>query len=231
MSELSKLESILNYKFKNRDYLKQALVHRSYLNEHLDFTLGHNERLEYLGDAVLELVVTEYLYEKFPEKDEGVLTNWRAALVNSKMLYQVASSLNIEEFLHLSKGEAKDKSSKSRRYILADSVEAIIGAMYLDKGINPAKKFISKNIISNLEEIINKGLYLDPKSRFQELSQEKEGTTPHYNLLEESGPDHEKTFVVGLYLKDKLVASGKGLSKHEAQVKAAQVGLVKKGWQ
>ncbi|MCF7820340.1 MAG: ribonuclease III [Candidatus Pacebacteria bacterium] len=231
MSELSKLESILGFKFKNKDYLKQALVHRSYLNEHLDFPLGHNERLEYLGDAVLELIVTEYLYQNFPEKDEGVLTNWRASLVNSKMLFQVAKTLEIEEFLRLSKGEAKDKSSKSRRYILADSVEAVIGAIYLDKGIKPAKKFIEKNIIAHLDDIISKGLYLDPKSRFQELSQEKEGITPRYGVLEESGPDHDKIFVVGLYLNNELVAKGKGSSKHEAQVKAAQEGLLKKGWQ
>ncbi len=230
MSNLIKLEKILNINFKNKDFLKQAVVHRSYLNEHSNFNLGHNERLEYLGDAVLELAVTKHLFHSFPDKDEGVLTNWRASLVNSKILYEVAKDLKVEEFLYLSKGEAKDSNTKSRKFILADAVEAIIGAIYLDKGMKDAENFVKKNIIFRLDEIIKKGLYLDPKSRFQELSQEREGITPHYEVLEESGPDHDKNFIVGLYLKNKLISKGNGTSKHEAEVKAAHKGLLKKGW-
>jgi ribonuclease-3 len=230
MVDLSKLEKKLNIIFDNKDFLKQAVVHRSYLNEHPDFELGHNERLEYLGDAVLELAVTRYLFNSFPDKDEGVLTNWRAALVNSKILYEVARDLKIEEFLYLSKGEAKDKNSKSRKFILADAVEAIMGAIYLDKGMDVAENFVKINIIFRLNEIIEKGLYLDPKSKFQELAQEKDGVTPHYEVLEESGPDHNKNFVIGLYLKNKLISKGEGLSKHEAEIKAAHNGLLKKKW-
>lgn len=230
MTDLSKLEERLNIVFKNKDFLKQAVVHRSYLNEHPNFNLGHNERLEYLGDAVLELAVTRYLFHAFPDKDEGVLTNWRASLVNSKILYEVAKDLKVEEFLYLSKGEAKDTNTKSRKFILADSVEAIIGAIYLDKGMKVSETFVKNNIIFRLEEIIKKGLYLDPKSRFQELAQEREGITPHYEVLEESGPDHDKNFVIGMYLKSKLISKGNGSSKHEAEVKAAREGLSKKGW-
>ncbi|NCD00715.1 ribonuclease III [bacterium] len=230
MNDLSKLEKRLNIIFDNKDFLRQAVVHRSYLNEHPDFNLGHNERLEYLGDAVLELAVTKYLFHSFPDKDEGVLTNWRASLVNSKILYEVARELGVENYLHLSKGEAKDKNSKSRKFILADAVEAIIGAIYLDKGMEASEEFVRKNMICKLDEIIEKGLYLDPKSRFQELSQDKKGITPHYELLEESGPDHDKNFVIGLYLENKLIAKGEGTSKHEAEIKAAREGLLKNKW-
>lgn len=230
MNDLSKLEKRLNIIFDNKDFLRQAVVHRSYLNEHPDFNLGHNERLEYLGDAVLELAVTKHLFHSFPDKDEGVLTNWRASLVNSKILYEVARELGVENYLHLSKGEAKDKNSKSRKFILADAVEAIIGAIYLDKGMEASEEFVRKNMICKLDEIIEKGLYLDPKSRFQELSQDKKGITPHYELLEESGPDHDKNFVIGLYLENKLIAKGEGTSKHEAEIKAAREGLLKNKW-
>ena len=225
-----KLQNKLEVSFKNPDFLKQALVHRSYLNEHPDFPVGHNERLEFLGDAVLEIVVTEFLYLNFKDTDEGDLTNWRASLVNSKMLHVIAEELNLEDFLYLSKGEAKDKNKKSRQYILANAVEAVIGAIYLDQGLDVAKTFILKNIVSKLDEILRSESYLDPKSRFQEEAQEKKGVTPHYEILNEEGPDHAKIFTVGLYIGDELIVKGNGSSKQEAQVEAAAKGLIKMGW-
>lgn len=230
MENLEKLEKRLSVKFHNPELIHQALVHRSYLNEHPDFPLGHNERLEFLGDAVLEIVVTEFLYLNFKDTDEGDLTNWRASLVNAKMLYIIASELKLEEYLYLSKGEAKDKNKKSRQYILANAVEAVIGAIYLDQGLEVAKEFILKNIVCKLDDILSNHLYLDPKSRFQEEAQEKKGITPHYEILNEEGPDHAKTFTVGLYLGQELVASGEGSSKQEAQVDAATKGLQKMNW-
>ncbi len=230
MNDLKKLEKIIDVKFKNKDLLQQSMVHRSYINEHSSFRVGHNERLEFLGDAVLEIIITEYLYLNFPDKPEGDLTNWRASLVNSKMLYQVAQNLNFDEHLLLSKGESKDRDSKARQYILANSVEAVIGAIYLDQGIEPAKKFVFKNVISNLDEIIKNKTYLDPKSRFQEVAQEIVGVTPSYQVLKEEGPDHAKKFTVGLFLKEELVSSGEGSSKQEAQADAAEKGLKAKNW-
>ncbi len=205
-------------------------MHRSYLNEHPDFRMGHNERLEFLGDAVLEIVVTEYLYLSFVDTPEGDLTNWRASLVNAKMLYEVASELGIEDYLYLSKGESRDKNKKSRQFILANAVEAIIGAIYLDQGIEIAKKFILKNVVSKLDDILRNQTYLDPKSTFQEKAQEHKGITPHYEILEEKGPDHAKIFTVGLYLEEEMVATGVGSSKQEAQVDAAANGLKKMDW-
>jgi len=230
MKNFSKLEKRIDIKFKNQNLLKQALVHRSYLNEHPNFVLGHNERLEFLGDAVLEIVVTEHLFHQFPNTPEGDLTNWRASLVNSKMLAQVANELNLENHIYLSKGEAKDRNSKARQYILANAVEALIGAIYLDHGIRSSKKFIKKEMLSKLEHILAHELYLDPKSKFQEKAQEISGITPHYKVLSEVGPDHAKIFEVGLYLNDELIAKAKGSSKQEAQVKAAAKGIKKKGW-
>lgn len=230
MKEISGLEKVVGLKFKNKDLLKQAVVHRSYLNEHPGFGLSHNERLEFLGDAVLEIIVTEYLFNSFPETPEGDLTNWRASLVNAKMLTYIAGQLSLEKYIYLSRGESKDKNSKARQYILANAVEALIGAIYLDQGIRAAKKFVKEKILSQLDNILSNKLYLDPKSRFQEKAQEEYRITPHYKVLGESGPDHAKVFEVGLYLGDDLVARGKGLSKQEAQVEAAAKGLKKKDW-
>jgi ribonuclease-3 len=229
-NNLIKLQKKLEVNFKDKNLLRQALVHRSYLNEHPEFKMGHNERLEFLGDAVLEIVVTEYLFLNFPEVPEGDLTNWRAALVNAKMLYEIANDLGVEKSLYLSKGEAKDKNKKSRHFILADAVEAIIGAIYLDQGMKASKNFILKNIVSKLDSILKNKLYLDPKSRFQEKAQEMRGITPYYKILDETGPDHAKIFTVGLYLDDDMIAKGKGLSKQEAQVEAATNGLKKLNW-
>jgi len=210
-------------------HLKQALVHRSYLNEHSDFPLGHNERLEFLGDAVLELVVTEYLFEKF-DNPEGELTNYRAALVNGHNLALVARTLDVEDQLYLSKGESQDKNEKSRNYILANSMESIIGAIYLDFGWDEVKRFVTDTVIATLPEILEKKLYIDPKSRFQEESQARMSLTPSYKVLEESGPDHKKLFRIGAYLGKELVAEGEGMSKQEAQIDSAAKSLVAKGW-
>jgi ribonuclease-3 len=230
MQEILRFEEQLGISFKNHDFLQQALVHRSYLNEHPDFKYSNNERLEFLGDAVLEIVVTEYLYLKFPTTPEGDLTNWRASLVNAKMLNLIAREIEVEDYLLLSKGEAKDKNTKARQYILANAIEAIIGAIYLDQGIEAAKKFILERIVSKLDNILKNELYLDPKSKFQELAQEKTGITPTYKILKEEGPDHDKLFTVGLYLQEELVATGVGSSKQEAQVDAATNGLKAKRW-
>lgn len=228
MNQLSKLEQKLGIKFNNKDLLKQALVHRSYINENPDFYLGNNERLEFLGDAVLELAVTEYLYRNYPNP-EGELTSWRAALVNSKMLAKIARRLGINKYLFLSKGEEKD-TPRAKECILANAFEAIIGAIYLDKGYEKAKEFVDKNIIKELPEILEKQLYKDPKSRFQEEAQDRVGITPTYEVLEEWGPDHRKHFIVGVFLENDLIAKGEGNSKREAQEDAAKNALEKKGW-
>lgn len=224
----SKFEKIIKIKFKNKLLLKQAFVHRSYLNEHSNFELDHNERLEFLGDAVLELIVTEYLYNNYPNP-EGDLTNLRASLVNAKILSNIARNLGMENYLFLSKGESQD-TGKARNYILANAFEALIGAIYLDQGWNKAKKFVTNFVLIKLPEILEKRLYIDPKSRFQEVAQEKLGITPTYKVLKETGPDHAKIFEVGLFLDKELVTTGKGSSKQEAQEQAAENGLQKKGW-
>jgi len=228
-NELKQLEQTLGVTFKDKDVLRQALVHRSYLNEHPDFRLGHNERLEFLGDAVLELVVTEYLYANY-QNPEGELTNWRAALVNADMMAEICDGLDVESYLYLSKGEAKDKGTKARRYILANAIEAVIGSIYLDLGWDEAKDFIHRTVLVRLPGILHNQLYIDPKSRFQEAAQEKAGVTPSYKVLSEEGPDHNKIFEIGVYIGKELVAKGSGSSKHEAQVAAAAEAIKAKGW-
>jgi len=217
----------INIDFNNINLLKQAFVHKSFINENPGFKLGHNERLEFLGDAVLELVSTDFLFKKFNDKPEGELTNIRASLVNSHHLTLVAKELEIEKYLFLSHGEEKDKDSKARQYIIANCMEAII---YLDNGYANAKQFIEKYIFKNVDEIVDKKLYLDPKTQFQEKAQELYNITPKYKLLEESGPDHKKSFVVGLYVDKKLITKGRGSSKQEAEINAAILGLKKKDW-
>ncbi|MAF13548.1 MAG: ribonuclease III [Parcubacteria group bacterium] len=229
MKDFSKLEKKLKVNFKNKDLLKQAFVHRSYINENSGFKLGHNERLEFLGDAVLELVTTEHLYSNYPNP-EGELTNWRASIVNSQMLAKLARKINLEDYLYLSKGEAKDTNGKARNYILANTYEALIGAIHLDGGYKQASKFINENLIPELPHILSNELYLDPKSKFQEISQEKLGITPSYKVLKESGPDHDKKFQVGVYLEKELIGTSTGSSKQEAQVNAASKALENKKW-
>lgn len=229
MTNLSKLEDKLSLKFNNQDFLLQALTHRSYLNENPSFKVGHNERLEFLGDAVLELVVTELLYLRYPEKPEGELTNFRAALVNSKMLSELAVDLELNDFLLLSRGEAKD-TGRARQIILANAFEALIGALYLDSGYDAAKKFIEDNLMPRLEKIVSEKLYKDPKSLFQEEAQDRIGITPNYEVIKEWGPDHDKHFIVGVYLGKELVAEGEGHSKQTAQEEAARLALHIKNW-
>ena len=228
MKDFAKLEKNLGIKFKNRDLLKQACVHRSYLNENPNFPLSHNERLEFLGDAVLEIIVTDYLYRNYPHP-EGVLTNWRSSLVNSKILAKKAKSLGLEKYLYLSRGEAKD-TGKAREIILANTFEALIGAIYLDQGLPVVKRFIENNLIGDLPQIIKEKLFIDPKSHLQELIQDKLRITPTYQVLKEWGPDHARQFIVGVYIEDKLIGQGQGTSKQEAQVKAAEDALKKEEW-
>lgn len=229
MEDFSNLEKKLGLKFKDKDILKQAFTHRSYLNENPSFKLEHNERLEFLGDAVIELIVTEHLYKDYPEKSEGDLTNWRAALVNAKMLKDVAEELGFNEYLLLSRGEAKEMG-KARAYILANTFEAVLGALFLDCGLKVCDEFIKKYLLVRLSDIILDGSYKDAKSKFQEEAQERVSTTPNYKVLKETGPDHEKSFVVGVFLGDELVAEGIGLSKQEAEEAAAKLALEVKKW-
>lgn len=227
--KFSGLEKSLGIKFKDKDLLVQAFVHRSYLNEHHEFPLAHNERLEFLGDAVLELIVTEFLFEQYGNP-EGELTNWRAALVNAVMLAAIAHEIGLEKYLFLSHGESKDAGTKARDYILANNIEALIGSIYLDQGYTIAKQFITRWIIIKLPHILENGLYMDAKSRFQESAQELLGVTPTYKVLHEEGPDHNKIFKVGIFLDKEMIAAGEGSSKQEAQTVAAEAGLKVKNW-
>ncbi|HOX29581.1 MAG TPA: ribonuclease III [Candidatus Paceibacterota bacterium] len=227
--DFTALEQKLKIAFKDKNLLTQAFIHRSYLNENPQIGLGNNERLEFLGDAVLELVATEYLYRKYPGKPEGELTSWRAALVNTKMISSVAYKLGFSDFLLLSKGESKEEG-KSRQYILANTYEAFIGSLYLDSGYEACRQFIYESLIRELPEIIEKKLYKDSKSRFQEVAQEKMKITPTYRVLEEKGPDHNKQFLVGVYIGPELIAKGGGTSKQEAEEETARIALETKGW-
>ena len=229
MKDFDLLEKKSGLKFKNKDLLIQAFCHRSYLNEKPNFYLANNERLEFLGDAVLELVVTENIYQNYPEKSEGELTNWRAALVNAKFLGKLARDLDFNDFLLLSKGEAKELG-KARLYILANTFEALIGAVYLDRGYKACQEFIKKHLIPKLPDILQKGAFKDAKSRFQEEAQERTGTTPSYKVLEEWGPDHAKHFIIGVFLDKELIAKGEGSSKQEAEEEAAKNALEVKNW-
>ncbi len=222
--ELEKLEKSIFYSFKNQEFLKEALTHRSYLNENPSWKVSHNERLEFLGDAVLELVVTEILFKKYPNSAEGQLTSFRAALVNYQMLAEVSKVIELENSLLLSKGEAKDMG-RARDVILANAIEALIGAIYLDGGYDGAKSFIEKFVMAKLEEVVEKGLYKDAKSLLQEKTQASQKITPIYKVISEEGPDHKKVFTVGVYLSDKLIASGQGMSKQDAEVEAAKKAL------
>lgn len=229
LTVFSKLESQLGVTFNNRDILVQAFTHRSYLNENPSFKLSHNERLEFLGDAVLELVVTEYLYHKF-QRPEGELTNLRASLVNARTLADVALSLKLDSYLLLSRGEAKDANSKARHTILANAVESLIGALYVDQRLDEAKRFIHEHILTKLPDILATEKYRDPKSTFQEYAQKYVNITPSYKVLAEWGPDHDKHFRVAVHLGEEEVAVGEGPSKQEAQVAAAANGLKEKKW-
>ncbi len=222
--EIAKLEKAISYEFKDKDIVKESLTHRSYLNENPSWKLPNNERLEFLGDAVLELAVTEELYKRFPEYQEGKMTGVRAALVNYQMLSEVAKSFSLEKFVLLSRGEAKD-TGRARDVILANAIEALIGAVYLDGGYKAVAKFVNTFVLSRLDQVLKQGLYKDAKSALQEKIQEERKVTPVYKVLSETGPDHAKTFEVGVYVGNELLAKGHGPSKQDAETEAAKNAL------
>lgn len=217
MIQFSDLEKKIKVTFKDKNLLKQAFTHRSYINENGGNSTSHNERLEFLGDAVLELIVTDFLYKKYPGYTEGELTALRSALVNAIIISEIASEIGMNDYLLLSKGEAKD-FGKARQYILANTYEALVGAIYLDQGYDVVEKFIAKNLLPKTEEIVNKKLWRDAKSLVQEKAQEYVSVTPAYKVLSQSGPDHDKHFTVGIYFGSELIAEGKGKSKQELKI-------------
>lgn len=220
-------QKVLGVTFDNIDLLVTAFTHRSYLNEHKKSAFEHNERLEFLGDAVLELVVTEYLYANFSEP-EGILTNWRSSLVRTESIGAAAAKFGFEPLLRLSRGE-KRGTERARAQILANSYEAVVGAIYLDKGYGAAKSFITKSILVTFKQILKTGSWLDAKSHLQEVAQSREGHTPVYKVLSEEGPDHEKTFTVGVFVDGRLKGTGTGPSKQTGQQKAAEAALLQYG--
>jgi len=228
-ADLAKLEGILSVTFDDKEHLLSAITHRSYLNEHREATQDHNERLEFLGDAVLELVATDYLFTKYPDKPEGDLTAIRAALVNTVSLSESSTALGVNDYLLMSKGEAKD-TGRARNYILANAFEALIGALYMDKGYDVAKQFIANQLFPKTDQIVEKRLWQDAKSRFQELAQEHVSITPTYETLNQVGPDHDRVFTVGVFLGKDKVAEGNGQAKQEAEQAAAEAAIEVKNW-
>lgn len=229
MKDFNTFEESIGVQFNDATLLRQAFTHRSYLNEHRGEAAGHNERLEFLGDAVLELIATHFLYEKFPQETEGELTAYRAALVNAVTCAEVAQELGMNDYLLLSRGEQKD-TGRARNILLANAFEALVGAIYLDQGYEATKDFIAKRLFPKIDEIVRKKLWQDAKSALQEKAQEFEGVTPSYAVLHESGPDHARDFSVGVYIKDEIAGEGSGKSKQEAEQAAARAALEKKGW-
>ncbi|MHB1330522.1 MAG: ribonuclease III [Minisyncoccota bacterium] len=227
--DFSKFETTAGVMFTNKTLLRQAFTHRSYINENRGAGLEHNERLEYLGDAVLQLVITDFLFKKYPKMDEGELTSVRSALVNADTCSSVAQKLGINDNLLLSRGESKD-SGRARQYILANTLEAIIGALYLDQGYEEARAFILTHITPLADEIVKSGLWIDAKSLFQAKAQEHESSTPIYKTISESGPDHDKHFSVGVFVNNEKMGIGEGKSKQDAEQEAARDGLKKRGW-
>ncbi len=228
-ADLAALEVILGYTFFNKEHLLTAITHRSYLNEHREATQDHNERLEFLGDAVVELVVTDYLFREYPDKPEGELTAIRAALVNTTSLSGTSLTLGVNDYLLMSKGEARD-TGRARQYILANVFESLVGALYIDQGYEAAQQFIAKHLFPKTHEIVEKRLWQDPKSRFQEMAQECLNITPNYETLSQEGPDHDRVFTVGVFLGKQKVAEGQGRSKQEAEQAAAIKAIEVKQW-
>jgi len=222
-------EKTLGVVFKSKELLKTAFTHRSFLNENRKVKLEHNERMEFLGDAVLELIVTEFLFAKYPTKPEGELTAFRSALVNANTLSDLALKLGVNNHLLLSRGEAKD-TGRARQYILANTFEAVVGAMFLDQGYDMAKEFIERVLLPMTDDIVANKHWLDAKSHFQEKAQEIASVTPSYKTISEIGPDHDKNFTVGVYLGSEKVAEGTGRSKQDAEQSAAEAGLKAKNW-
>ncbi|MCD5381927.1 MAG: ribonuclease III [Candidatus Pacebacteria bacterium] len=228
-AHLARFEDVISVTFTEKKHLLVALTHRSYLNEHREATQDHNERYEFLGDAVLELVVTDFLFEKYADKPEGELTAIRAALVNTVSLAEASGKMGVNEYLLLSKGEAKD-TGRARQYILANAFEALVGALYLDQGYAAAKAFIAEYLFAQTENIVEKRLWQDAKSRFQEVAQEHVNITPSYAVLNQEGPDHDRVFTVGVFLGEEQIAEGQGRAKQEAEQNAAAAAIEKKGW-
>lgn len=229
MRNYKDLEKKIKIKFKNPELLDNAFVHRSYVNEHKKEDIEDNERLEFLGDAVLELAATKHLFEKYPNQTEGEMTAFRSALVKGKHLAEIAQLLNLGEYLYLSNGEERS-GGREKKYILANVLEALIGAIYVEHGYDVAEKFIEKFILKRLDDIISAGKHIDAKSQFQEISQEREEFTPYYEVIEEHGPDHDKHFIMGAYIDNKLIAKGTGSSKQKAEEDAAKNALKAKKW-
>ena len=229
MKDFNTFQKTIGVEFNDLELLRQAFTHRSYLNEHRGEVQGHNERLEFLGDAVLELISTHFLYDKYPQKPEGELTAYRASLVNAVTCAEIAHEIGMNDFLLLSRGEAKD-TGRARNILLANAFEALVGAIYLDQGYDAAKEFITKHLFPKIDAIVREKLWQDAKSVLQEKAQESEGVTPSYAVIRETGPDHGKHFIVGVYIKDTMVAEGSGKSKQEAEQSAAREALDKKGW-
>ena len=229
-TDLNKLQDLVKVQFTDLNLLLSAITHRSYLNEHREATWDHNERLEFLGDAVLELIVTDYLFKKYTDKPEGELTAVRAALVNTVSLSASSEKLGLNDYLLMSKGEAKDVG-RARQYILANAFEACLGAIYLDQGYDTATQFVADQLFAKTDEIVAKRLWQDAKSRFQELSQEHHSFTPIYKTTSQEGPDHDRVFTVGVFLRNEQIAEGNGRSKQEAEQQAAEAAIKAKGWQ
>jgi ribonuclease-3 len=229
MIQFSDFEKKTKIVFKDKNLLQQAFVHRSYINENPSAGTSHNERLEFLGDAVIELIVTDYLYKKYPTFNEGELTAVRSALVNAIIISGMALEIGMNDYLLLSKGESKDMG-KARQYILANTYEAYVGAVYLDQGYDTAEKFITETLLHKTDEIVSKKLWRDSKSLVQEKAQEYVSVTPSYKVLHESGLDHDKHFTVGIFFGADLISEGKGKSKQEAEQKAAENALKTKNW-
>jgi ribonuclease-3 len=219
MASPDELEKNIGITFSNKDLLTEALTHRSYLNEYPRWPLPHNERLEYLGDAVLELLVSEELFKKFPDEPEGQLTVFRAALVNYQILAKVAERIGMQKFILMSRGEKKD-TGRAREVILANAMEALVGAIYLDQGLEKMRPFVREFVMSNLDEVLTTRSYKDAKSELQEVVQEKLKLTPTYKMIEETGPAHKRIFTMGVYYGDRLIAKGLGPSKQEAELEA-----------
>ncbi len=229
MKDFTPFEQSLGIVFTDKSLIQQAFTHRSFINENPRSGLEHNERFEFLGDAVIELIVTDYLFRNFPTHNEGDLTAYRSALVNAVIMGEVATVLNMNDFLLLSKGESKD-TGRARQTILANTYESFVGGLYLDQGYEPCKKFIIDTLIPRLEEILKMKSWKDAKSQVQEEAQERLGLTPSYRVVAESGPDHDKYFTIGVFFGEQKIAEGKGKSKQEAQQTAALAALEKKGW-
>lgn len=229
MKDFTPFEKLLGITFVDKTLLQRAFTHRSFINENPNSGMQHNERFEFLGDAVIELIVTDYLFREYPQSAEGELTAYRSALVNAVVMGEVAAEIEMNEYLLLSKGEKKD-TGRARQTILANTYESFVGALYLDQGYEPCNAFVLKTLIPRLADIIQKKAWRDAKSRVQEEAQERVGLTPSYQVIAENGPDHDKHFTIGIFFGDKKIAEGKGKSKQEAQQAAAQAALDKKGW-